>query len=154
MSILSNLKAPKGANKRNKRVGRGESSGHGKTSGRGHKGQLARSGGSSRPGFEGGQTPLQRRLPKKGFVNPTRVEYQVVNVSDLAVFEAGSVVDIGAMHEKGLVRNARDRVKILGNGDIAKNMTVKASKFSASAREKIEKAGGKAEETGSGVNVQ
>ncbi|MFA6034538.1 MAG: 50S ribosomal protein L15 [Myxococcota bacterium] len=154
MSILSNLKAPKGANKRNKRVGRGESSGHGKTSGRGHKGQLARSGGSSRPGFEGGQTPLQRRLPKKGFVNPTRVEYQVINVSDLDLFEAGAVVDIRILHDKGLVRNARGLVKVLGNGDLGKNITVKASKFSASAREKIEKAGGKAEETGSGVNVQ
>jgi large subunit ribosomal protein L15 len=154
MSVLSSMKAPKGARRNIKRVGRGEGSGHGKTSCRGHKGQLARSGGGKGPGFEGGQTPLQRRLPKKGFSNPNRIEYQVVNVGDLECFDAGATVDAGAMRQKGLVRNGRGLVKVLGNGELTKGLTVKADKFSASAKEKIEKSGGKAEDGNSGVNVQ
>jgi len=152
MTTLGNLKAPKGARKNNKRVGRGEGSGHGKTSCRGNKGQLARSGGQARPGFEGGQTPLQRRLPKRGFVNPTRTEYQIVNVSDLARFEPGSTVDAKALQGKGIVHSSKLLIKVLGNGEVSISLTVKADKFSASAREKIEKAGGKAEETSGGVN--
>jgi large subunit ribosomal protein L15 len=154
MPVLNRLKAPRGAHRKNKRVGRGEGSGHGKTSCRGHKGQLARSGGGKGPGFEGGQTPLQRRLPKKGFVNPTRVEHQIVNVGALDGFEAGSVVDLAALAGRGLVRAGGGPVKVLGGGDLSKGLTIRADRFSASAREKIEKAGGKAEETGSGVNVQ
>jgi large subunit ribosomal protein L15 len=155
MSLLSKLKAPAGARRNIKRVGRGESSGHGKTSCHGHKGQLARSGGGKGPGFEGGQTPLQRRLPKVGFVNPTRVEYQVVNVGTLnEAFEAGAVVDAKALHDKGITRHAAGRVKVLGEGDLGKKLTVKADRFSKSAKEKIEKAGGTAEETKRGVDVQ
>ena len=151
---LHNLKSPAGSRRNIKRVGRGESSGHGKTSCRGHKGQLARSGGGKGPGFEGGQTPLQRRLPKRGFVNPTRVEYQIVNVGALNVFEAGAKVDAAAMCGKGLARHAGRPIKILGEGNLEKKLDVTADKFSASAKEKIAKAGGTAEERSSGVNVQ
>ncbi|MBI5527195.1 MAG: 50S ribosomal protein L15 [Deltaproteobacteria bacterium] len=151
---LDKLKSPAGSRRNIKRVGRGEGSGHGKTSCRGHKGQLARSGGGKGPGFEGGQTPLQRRLPKRGFVNPTRVEYQIVNVGALNVFEAGATVDAAALCDKGLAHHAGRPIKVLGEGDLEKKLCVKADRFSAAAREKIAKAGGTAEEPGSGVNVQ
>ncbi len=128
-----------------KRVGRGPGSGLGKTSGRGQKGQNARSGGGVRPGFEGGQTPLARRLPKRGFTNINRKEYAVVNVEDLNRFEDGTVVTPALLKEVGLVRKELNGVKILGNGDLTKKLNVTAAKFSKSAVEAIEKAGGKAE---------
>ena len=131
-----------------KRLGRGIGSGLGKTSGKGHKGQWARSGGGVRPGFEGGQMPLIRRVPKRGFNNHFRKVYSIVNLSGLESFEAGSVVDIDALNEKGLIKLVKDSIglKVLGNGTLTKNLTVKASAFSASAKEAIEKAGGKIEE--------
>ncbi len=128
-----------------KRVGRGRGSGLGKTSGRGQKGQNARSGGGVRPGFEGGQTPLARRLPKRGFTNINRKEYAVVNVEDLNRFEDGTVVTPALLKEVGLVRKELNGVKILGNGELTKKLNVTAAKFSKSAVEAIEKAGGKAE---------
>lgn len=127
------------------RKGRGVGSGNGKTAGKGHKGQNARSGGGVRPGFEGGQMPLSRRIPKRGFVNIFAKEIAGVNVSALDVFEDGAVVDIAALIKAGLVKKAGDGVKILGNGEISKKLTVKATAFSASAKQKIEAAGGKAE---------
>jgi large subunit ribosomal protein L15 len=134
-----------GTKKDRKRVGRGSGSGHGKTSCRGHKGQKSRSGGGVRPGFEGGQMPLARRLPKRGFHNPFRVEYQAVNVSQLEAFEAGSEIDPQVLLGRKLVRKAAMPVKILGKGDITRAVTVKAHAVSASAKEKIEKAGGRVE---------
>ncbi len=128
-----------------KRVGRGPGSGLGKTSGRGQKGQNARSGGGVRPGFEGGQTPLARRLPTRGFTNINRKEYAVVNVEDLNRFEDGTVVTPALLKEVGLVRKELNGVKILGNGELTKKLNVTAAKFSKSAVEAIEKAGGKAE---------
>ena len=128
-----------------KRVGRGPGSGLGKTSGRGQKGQNARSGGGVRPGFEGGQTPLARRLPKRGFTNINRKEYAVVNVEDLNRFEDGTVVTPALLKEVGLVRKELNGVKILGNGELTKKLNVTAAKFSKSAVEAIEKAGGLAE---------
>lgn len=128
-----------------KRVGRGPGSGLGKTSGRGQKGQNARSGGGVRPGFEGGQTPLARRLPKRGFTNINRKEYAVVNVEDLNRFEDGTVVTPALLKEVGLVRKELNGVKILGNGELTKKLNVTAAKFSKSEVEAIEKAGGKAE---------
>lgn len=128
-----------------KRKGRGHGSGNGKTAGKGHKGQKARSGGSIRPGFEGGQTMLARRIPKRGFNNIFATKYAIVNVADLDKFEDGAVVDTNALMEKGIIKKELDGVKVLGNGEISKNLTVKAAKFSAAAKEKIEKAGGKAE---------
>lgn len=128
-----------------KRVGRGPGSGLGKTSGRGQKGQNARSGGGVRPGFEGGQTPLARRLPKRGFTNINRKEYAVVNVEDLNRFEDGTVVTPALLKEVGLVSKELNGVKILGNGELTKKLNVTAAKFSKSAVEAIEKAGGKAE---------
>lgn len=128
-----------------KRVGRGPGSGLGKTSGRGQKGQNARSGGGVRPGFEGGQTPLARRLPKRGFTNINRKEYAVVNVEDLNRIEDGTVVTPALLKEVGLVRKELNGVKILGNGELTKKLNVTAAKFSKSAVEAIEKAGGKAE---------
>ncbi|WP_304756653.1 50S ribosomal protein L15 [Faecalibaculum rodentium] len=128
-----------------KRVGRGPGSGLGKTSGRGQKGQNARSGGGVRPGFEGGQTPLARRLPKRGFTNINRKEYAVVNVENLNRFEDGTVVTPALLKEVGLVRKELNGVKILGNGELTKKLNVTAAKFSKSAVEAIEKAGGKAE---------
>ncbi len=128
-----------------KRVGRGPGRGLGKTSGRGQKGQNARSGGGVRPGFEGGQTPLARRLPKRGFTNINRKEYAVVNVEDLNRFEDGTVVTPALLKEVGLVRKELNGVKILGNGELTKKLNVTAAKFSKSAVEAIEKAGGKAE---------
>ncbi|MBD5129076.1 MAG: 50S ribosomal protein L15 [Ruminococcaceae bacterium] len=129
-----------------KRIGRGHGSGQGKTAGKGHKGQKARSGGSIRPGFEGGQMPLQRRMPKRGFNNIFAKEFATINVSELEKrFESGAVVDADALIECGAIKDAKDGVKILGNGELTKSLTVKAVKFTAAAQEKIEKAGGKAE---------
>jgi large subunit ribosomal protein L15 len=142
---LSNMKAPRGSSEKRKRVGRGQSSGLGKTAGRGGKGQKARSGNMHFEGFEGGQMPLQRRLPKFGFQNPTRKEFVPVNVLDLARFEPGAVVDLEALKRVGLVRRELDGVKILGDGDLDRPLTVRAERFSKTAKEKIEKAGGKVE---------
>ncbi len=145
---LGNLSPAEGATKEAKRLGRGIGSGLGKTSGKGHKGQWARSGGGVRPGFEGGQMPLIRRIPKRGFNNHFRKEYSIVNLSTLESFEAGSIIDITVLNDKGLIKLVKDGVglKVLGNGTLTKALTVKASKFSAQAKEAIEKAGGKAEE--------
>ena len=133
------------SNKEVKRVGRGHGSGNGKTAGKGHKGQNARSGGGVRIGFEGGQMPLARRIPKRGFNNIFATKYAVVNVSDLNKFKDGTVVDAELLIASGLVKKINDGVKILGNGELTAKLTVKAAKFSQSAIEKIEKAGGKAE---------
>ncbi len=142
---LHTLKPRPGSKHRVKRLGCGESSGHGKTSGKGHKGQKARSGGSIRLGFEGGQMPLIRRIPKRGFNNANfKVQYAVVNVADLENFEAGASIDEAALRAAGLVRGTIDGVKILGHGELTKKLTVTAHKFSGSAQEKIEKAGGSA----------
>ena len=127
------------------RKGRGHGSGNGKTAGKGHKGQNARSGGGVRPGFEGGQLPLYRKLPKRGFNNVFSKEYAIVNVDDLNKFEDGATVDVNALLENGTIRKELCGLKVLGNGEITKKLTVKASVFSASAKEKIEAAGGKAE---------
>lgn len=142
---LHELKPVDGARHYKKIVGRGTGSGMGKTSGRGHKGQNARSGGGVRPGFEGGQTPLFKRLPKRGFSNVNRVEYAVVNVSDLNAFKKGAVVDLKALQEKGLVKKAYEGVKVLGNGELKVALTVKAAKFTKTAEEKISAAGGSIE---------
>ena len=143
---LHELRPSEGAFKTNKRVGRGVSSGHGKTSGKGHKGQNARSGGGVRPGFEGGQLPLFRRLPKRGFSNAMfKVECATINVSDLEKFEDGAVVTPELLKEMGILKKQLAGVKILGNGELTKKLTVKANKFSKSAVEKIESKGGKAE---------
>jgi len=131
-----------GATKRRKRVGRGVGSGHGKTSCRGGKGQTARSGGSIRPGFEGGQMPLQRRLPKRGFHNPFRTAYEVVNVGQLEAFAAGSEVDPAALRAQRLVRRGAAPVKVLADGELTRGLTVRAHAVSAAARRKIEAAGG------------
>ncbi|GGH71625.1 large subunit ribosomal protein L15 [Paenibacillus sp. JGP012] len=142
---LHELSPSPGSRKERKRVGRGPSSGTGKTSGRGHKGQNARSGGGVRPGFEGGQNPLYRRLPKRGFVNPTRKEYAVVNIEDLNSLPAGTEVTPEFLMTNGVVKNAKSGIKILGNGEVTVKLTVKANKFSQSAVEKIEAAGGTTE---------
>lgn len=143
---LHELSPAAGSRRENKRIGRGHGSGWGKTAGKGHKGQWARSGGGVKPGFEGGQMPLQRRLPKRGFVNIFATVYAVVNVSDLEErFEDGAVIDETAIIESGLIKKRLDGIKVLGNGDITKKFTVRVTKFSATAAEKIEKAGGKAE---------
>ena len=140
---LNNLKPRPGAKHRVKRLGCGESSGHGKTSGKGHKGQKARSGGSIRLGFEGGQMPLIRRLPKRGFNNAAfKTKYAVINLDELEVFEAGSQINEQILREKGLVNGKIDGVKILGHGELTKKLMVEANKFSESARQKIEQAGG------------
>ena len=132
-----------GARKRRKRIGCGESSGHGKTSCKGHKGQMARAGRGIRPGFEGGQMPLFRRLPKKGFSNERfRDVFETVNVGQLNAFEDGSVVNEASLRQKGLVNRQCDAIKILGTGDLSRRLTVEIKQLSASAREKIEKAGG------------
>ena len=128
------------------RKGRGAGSGNGKTAGKGHQGQNARSGGGVKPGFEGGQLPLYRRLPKRGFTNHFATVYSVVNVEALNVFEDGAVVDMAALMAAGIVRKANDGLKILGRGEITKKLTVRANVFSASAKEKIEAVGGTAEE--------
>jgi large subunit ribosomal protein L15 len=142
---LHELKPSEGSRSNRNRVGRGIGSGNGKTSGRGHKGQNSRSGGGVRPGFEGGQNPLARRLPKRGFTNPTRVEYAVVNVEKLNRFEEGTEVTPELLLETGVISKLRNGVKILGNGKLETKLTVKAHKFSASAKEAIEAAGGNTE---------
>lgn len=143
---LNELKPAEGSTGKAFRRGRGHGSGNGKTAGRGHKGQNARSGGGVRPGFEGGQMPLYRRIPKRGFRCINHKEIVAINVSHLNVFEDGATIDIEALKSKGLVSNPRDGVKILGNGELTiKNITVKVNLFSESAKEKIEAAGGKAE---------
>ena len=139
---LHELKAVEGARHSRKRVGRGTGSGHGKTACKGHKGQNARSGGGVRPGFEGGQTPLFKRLPKRGFTNVNRKEYAVVNVEDLNVFEKDSVVTIENLQEKGLVKKVYNGVKVLGDGKLEVALTVKANKFSKAAEAAITSAGG------------
>jgi large subunit ribosomal protein L15 len=144
---LHNLQPRPGAKHRTKRLGSGESSGHGKTSGRGGKGQTARSGGSIRLGFEGGQMPLLRRIPKRGFNNAAfRTEFALVNVEQLNVFDSGATVTPETLVERGVIRRTLDGVKILGDGELKKKLTVKAQRFSGSAREKITKAGGACEE--------
>ena len=143
--MLDRLKAPKGANQKKTRRGRGEGSGLGKTSGRGGKGQTARSGGNIKPGFEGGQMPLQRKLPKRGFTNIFRTAYQVVNIGAIAkAFKAGETVDPASILDKGLIKR-KMLVKILGEGEITVAVTVKANSFSKSAIDKITAAGGVAE---------
>ena len=142
---LHDLKPAVGATTAPKRLGRGTGSGLGKTSGKGHKGAKARSGGGKRPGFEGGQMPLTMRLPKRGFTNKWRVEYATVNVDRLNIFEDGEVVSPVELIQAGILKNVQDGVKILGNGEITKKLTVKATKFTATAKEKIEAAGGKVE---------
>ena len=142
---LSNLRPAEGSkHSDNFRRGRGHGSGNGKTAGKGHKGQKARSG-APRPGFEGGQMPLYRRLPKRGFTNRNTTEIVAINLSALERFEDGATVDVNALVEAGVVKNPRDGVKILGNGELTKKLTVQANAFSASAKEKIEALGGKAE---------
>lgn len=143
---LNTLKPALGSTKNRKRIGRGTGSGHGKTATKGHKGQKARSGGSIKAGFEGGQMPLQRRLPKRGFTPLERIEYAVVNLKQLDVFESGATVDVAALAAKGLIKNVGQNVKILGNGEISKSLTVSATKFSQSAKDKIIAAGGTVEE--------
>lgn len=142
---LHELKPAEGSRKTRNRVGRGIGSGNGKTAGRGHKGQNARSGGGVRPGFEGGQNPLYRRLPKRGFTNPTRKQYSIVNIETLNRFEANTEVTPELLIETGVVKNVKDGIKILGNGTLEKSLTVKANKFTASAVQAIEAAGGKTE---------
>lgn len=142
---LHELSPAEGSVKRSRRVGRGHGSGWGKTSARGHKGQKARSGYSMKRGFEGGQRPLQQRVPKRGFVNIFATRYATVNVSSLDVFEDGAVVDTAALLNTGIIRKELDGVKILGNGDLNKKLTVKVAAFSETAKTKIEKAGGKTE---------
>ena len=141
---LEDIKAPIGARKKRKRVGRGVGSGRGKTSGRGHKGQKAREGRGPRLGFEGGQTPILRRVPKRGFVNPGRKEFSIVNISALNRFEEGSEVTPDLLKDMGVVKDLKDGLKILGDGEIKKALIVKAHAFSEAARRKIEEAGGKA----------
>jgi large subunit ribosomal protein L15 len=144
---LSNLKPKKGARHAKKRVGRGPGSGHGKTAGRGEKGQKSRSGYSGKRGFEGGQMPLHRRIPKRGFTNIFKKDYAVVNVSDLERFDTGATIDETTLRQAGLVKGSHDGVKVLGDGELSKKLTVSATKFSKSAREIIEKAGGSCQET-------
>ncbi|MDE7015375.1 MAG: 50S ribosomal protein L15 [Kineothrix sp.] len=141
---LSNLRPAIGSKHNSFRRGRGHGSGNGKTAGKGHKGQKARSGGT-RPGFEGGQMPLYRRIPKRGFTNYNAKDIVAINVSALEVFDNDSVVDVQALKDKGIIKNPRDGVKILGQGDFTKKLTVRVNAFSASAKEKIEALGGTAE---------
>ena len=143
---LFELSPAEGSRKEAYRKGRGAASGNGKTAGKGHKGQKARSGGGVRPGFEGGQMPLARRVPKRGFNNIFATKYVGINVDALNRFEDGSVVDEAAIVNAGLVKKTLDGIKILGRGELERNLTVKVTAFSQTAREKIEKAGGKAEE--------
>ena len=142
---LHELHPAEGSTTAQKRLGRGTGSGLGKTSGKGHKGAKARSGGGKRPGFEGGQMPLYRRIPKRGFNNVFGTEYAEVNIERLEAFEDGAVVNAQALLEKRIIRKELDGVKILGGGELTKKLTVQAAKFTASAKEKIEAVGGKAE---------
>ena len=142
---LHELSPAEGSTKSSKRIGRGHGSGWGKTAGKGHKGQKARSGGSIRPGFEGGQMPLQRRIPKRGFNNIFAKEIVAINVSALEAFDNGAEVDANALIEKGIIKKEYDGVKILGNGNLTKKLSVKVAAYSESAKQKIEAAGGKAE---------
>ena len=142
---LNELKPAEGSTTAARRLGRGTGSGLGKTSGKGHKGAKARSGGGKRPGFEGGQMPLTRQLPKRGFTNIFAKEYATVNVEDLNIFEEGTVVTVDLLVEKKIVRKALDGLKVLGEGELTKKLTVKAVKFTGSAKEKIEAVGGVAE---------
>ena len=142
---LFELKPGEGSTKDTKRKGRGHGSGNGKTAGRGHKGQKARSGGGVRIGFEGGQMPIYRRLPKRGFNNVFAKQYAEINVSDLNKFENGAVVDAAALKEAGIIKKSLDGIKVLGNGEVAVKVTVKAAKFTETAKSKIEAAGGKVE---------
>lgn len=142
MATLNNLSRPRNSWHKKKRVGRGQGSGLGKTAGRGGKGQKARSGNMRFEGFEGGQSPLQRRMPKIGFNSPNRLEYAVVNLADLEGFDAGATVDEAALRSAGLVKGRPDGIKILAQGSLSKKIAVTAHKFSAAAREAIEKAGG------------
>jgi len=146
MMELNSLKPVTGSTKDRKRIGRGTGSGHGKTATKGHKGQKARSGGSVKPGFEGGQMPMQRRLPKRGFNPLARTEFTLVNLGQMEVFETGSCVDVESLLKSGLLSKVRDGVKVLASGELTKALTVKAHKFSAAARKKIAAAGGIAEE--------
>lgn len=143
---LNTIKPALGSTKNKKRIGRGPGSGHGKTATKGHKGQKARSGGSIKAGFEGGQMPMQRRLPKRGFKSLARVEFAHVNLGKLDAFEANSVVDVEALQACGLIKKIKCGVKVLATGELTKPLTVKAHKFSAAAKEKIIAAGGKVEE--------
>jgi len=144
--MLGKLRPPEGAVRKKKRLGRGRASGLGKTSGRGHKGQRSRAGSGVKPGFEGGQMPLQRRLPKRGFTNIFRVEKQAVNLGVIAAaFKAGETVAPEALQEKGMIKARKGPVKVLGSGDISIPLTIRANAFSSSAVKKIEAAGGKAE---------
>ena len=145
MLSINTLKPVPGANRKTKRVGRGIGSGHSKTATRGYNGQHSRAGSKMRPGFEGGQMPLYRRLPKRGFNNIFRKEYTVVNLEQLAIFDAGAQLDPVTLRDNGLIKNLREDVKILGDGEIDKAIHVRAHKFSKSAAEKIQKAGGSVE---------
>ena len=142
---LNELSPAVGSAKDSYRKGRGPGSGNGKTAGKGHKGQNARSGGGVRPGFEGGQLPLYRKLPKRGFYNRFATQYAVINLSTLAKFEDGAVVDLEVLRNCGIIKTNEDKLKVLGNGELTNKITVKAAVFSAGAKEKIEAAGGKTE---------
>ncbi|MBE6578896.1 MAG: 50S ribosomal protein L15 [Clostridia bacterium] len=142
---LHELSPAVGSTKAPYRKGRGAGSGNGKTAGKGHKGQNARSGGGVRPGFEGGQLPLYRKLPKRGFKNHFATQYAIINLSALDAFENGAVIDLDTLVANGIIKNTFDGLKVLGDGEVTKAFTVKATKFSASAKEKIEAAGGKTE---------
>lgn len=143
---LNDLRPAIGASKNRKRIGRGTGSGHGKTATKGHKGQKARSGGNIKAGFEGGQMPMQRRLPKRGFTPLTKKVYAIVNVGQLDIFDAGSSVDVDSLLASGLIGSVADGIKVLGTGELTKSITIKAHKFSASAKEKIAAVGGTFEE--------
>jgi large subunit ribosomal protein L15 len=142
---IEDLKPAPGSRKRNKRVGRGIGSGHGKTSCKGHKGQKARSGGTKGPGFEGGQMPLQRRIPKRGFKNRFAIEYAIINLKDIVKIQDADIITPEILIEKGIIKDLKNGIKVLGNGDIQRPLTIKAHAFSASAISKISAAGGKAE---------
>ena len=142
---IGDLKPTEGSTKRNKRVGRGVGSGHGKTSCKGHKGQKSRSGGTKGPGFEGGQMPLQRRLPKRGFKNRFKIEYAIINLKDISKIEGLDFITPEVLVERGIIKDLKDGLKVLGEGEIQRAITIKADAFSASALAKIAAAGGKAE---------